>query len=86
MTKKIALQHIYKFSETKECEVYFNKLVGNYKHFESIGEATAAIAHKKEFINCTLTDSKDLYMTNISVVREYNDNVLINKFIYSHTN
>lgn len=76
----ITIQHIYKHSETKEMKSYFNPITGQYKDFETIPEATA----QRIGNGLKMSDNKD-YLTNISIVRQYNEaGTKILQQVYSH--
>lgn len=78
-TTKFTLQEIFKHGEGKECESYFNPLSGKYEAFISISNACAMAKGKR-----LIADSNKIYLSNISIIREYQNGVLTKQIIYSH--
>ena len=75
----ITIQHIYKFSETKEITNFFNSVTKQWETIPSIAAATALVPGKKMM----LSSDKD-YCINISIVRQYENGKETKKLIYSH--
>ena len=78
-TNKITLQEIYRHSESKECDNHFNPLSQKYEAFNSISDACAFAKGKR-----LIADSTKTYLTNISVVRQYQNGTLVKQLIFSH--
>jgi hypothetical protein len=78
-TSKITLQEIYRHSEGTESVNHFNPLSQKYEAFNSISIACAFAKGKR-----LIADSTKTYLTNISIVRHYENGTLVKQLIFSH--